>query len=273
MAGSLEQHVAGMFPDSRPIFVVGAARSGTTIVGDALRFGAGIPGAREGFVYSTAYLLLTQVDELWQRIGPRLERLVEDDGDDPDNQRAIARFDFRAYQAHCLRHFHELSSQGEEVWIDKTPDVYMVHASPILAAMYPRARWVWVQRNGIEVLDSRRRTHPEMTFAEACRDWASVVGDWHRVRAGLTGRWLGVEQREVGVAGAAVARRLADFLGLSDEQRAGIERTFGTHEPGRTTKRSFDEVLTLASAPWPDEQKAVFREVCADAMALAGYSM
>ena len=32
---SLEHRVKGMFPDARPIFVVGAARSGTSIVCDA----------------------------------------------------------------------------------------------------------------------------------------------------------------------------------------------------------------------------------------------
>jgi len=273
MKETLEAKVAGMFPDARPIFVVGAARSGTSIVGDSLRFGAGIPGTREGFLYSTAYLLLAHLDQVWGHIGPGLDHFANEDRGDPKRERALARFDFRGMQASMLRHFHELSSQGEQVWLDKTPDVYMVHASPILASMYPKARWVWVQRNGVEVLDSRRRTHPEMTFAEGCNDWATVVTDWFRASKSFEGRWITVDQRDVAVARDAVARRLAEFLELDETQRAGIVRTFATHQPGRTTTRSFADVLTLSGADWPDEQKATFRERCAQAMELAGYAM
>lgn len=268
---SLGHRVKGMFPDARPIFVVGAARSGTSIVCDALRFGAQIPGTREGFLYSNAYLLLTYLDQAWSQIGPGLSDFAAKDRGDPVRERAIARFDFRALQADLLRHFHQLSSQGEQVWLDKTPDIYMVHVSPILAAMYPQARWVWVQRNGVEVLDSRRRTHPEMTFAEGCDDWASVVRDWYRASGAFEGRWITVDQREVAVSGPKVAARLASFLVLDDAQQRGIAKTFATHQPGKTMGRRFDEVLTLDRADWPEEQKQTFRARCREAMALAGY--
>ncbi len=271
MSESLEQEVAGMFPDARPIFVVGAARSGTSIVGDALRFGAEIPGTREGFLYSTAYLLLTHLDQVWSRIGPGLDYFAAEDRGDPVRERAIARFDFRALQADVLRHFHQLSSQGEQVWLDKTPDVYMVHVSPILAAMYPQARWVWVQRNGVEVLDSRRRTHPEMTFAEGCDDWAGVVRDWYRASRAFEGRWIAVDQRDVAVSGPEVAARLATFLGLDAAQQRGVAQTFATHRPGKTMQRSFGDVLTLDRVDWPEEQKQTFRARCREAMELAGY--
>lgn len=269
---SLDANFAGMFPDARPIFVLGAARSGTSIVCDGLRFGAGIPGTREGFLFSTAYLLMTNVDALWQRIGPGLQYFADEDRGDPKRERALSRFDFHSYQRHCLRHFHELSTpNGERVWIDKTPDIYMVHAVTMLGAAYPQARWVWVQRNGIEVLDSRRRTHPEMTFTEGCRDWATVVNDWHRVRPLIADRWLEVDQRAVATHGPQTAAQLARFLGLDAKQQDGIAETFATHRPGKTMKRSFEQTLTLDNAEWPDDEKATFREICAGAMSQAGY--
>jgi hypothetical protein len=263
-----------LFPEAEPIFVLGAARSGTSIACEALRYGAGLPGKREGFLFSTAYLLMSHLDGLWQRIGPGLEHFADEERGVRDRERALARFEFGAFLRHCLRHFHELSAPaGERVWVDKTPDIYMVHATPILAAAYPRGRWVFMQRNGIEVLDSRRRTHPEMTFEEGCRDWAMVIADWHRARTLLAGRFLEIDQREVALQGPATAARLAAFLGLDAAQQAGIAAVFATHRPGRTTTRGYAEVLTLATAPWPDEQKATFRALCGDAMRAAGYEL
>lgn len=270
---TLNENYRDLFPDACPIFVLGAARSGTSIVGDALRFGAGIPGTREGFLFSTAYLLITNIDALWQKIGPPLQYFADEDRGDAKRERALSRFDFHEYQRHCLRHFHQLASRDGQTWIDKTPDIYMVHAVPILAAAYPKARWIWVQRNGIEVLDSRRRTHPEMTFAEGCNDWAQVVTDWHRVRGLLGDRWIQVDQREVVNDPEAAAARQQEFLGLDEEQRSGIVETYRTKRPGKTMQRDLTAVLTLASAEWPDEQKVQFREICAEAMQAAGYSL
>ncbi|MDA0935254.1 MAG: hypothetical protein O3C51_17560, partial [Planctomycetota bacterium] len=83
MADVLAPEFRDLFPDAEPIFVVGAARSGTTIVGNGLRFGAGIPGNREGFVYTTAYLMLATLDERWQQIGPGIQHMADEDRGDP----------------------------------------------------------------------------------------------------------------------------------------------------------------------------------------------
>lgn len=264
----------GMFPESEPVFVLGAARSGTTIVGDALRFGARIPGCREGFLYSTAYLLMTHLDARWQVIGPGLEHFAAEDRGDPQRERALARFEFGELLRTMLRHFHALAApRGERIWLDKTPDIYMVHATPILAAAYPRGRWVFMKRNGIEVLDSRRRTHPEMTFEAGCRDWALVMQDWLRARGHVEGRFLEIDQREVATEPGAVAQRLATFLRLDDARRGGIAGVFAAERPGRTTTRDYAEVLTLEAARWSAAEKATFRGTCAAAMQAWGYPL
>lgn len=265
---------ADMFPDFEPIFVLGAARSGTTIVGDALRFGAEIPGCRESFLFSTAYLLMTHLEARWKVIGPGLEHFANEDRGDPRRERALSRFDFDEFLRWQLLHFHGLSvPHGERRWVDKTPDIYMVHVTPILAAAYPRGRWIFMKRNGVEVLDSRRRSHPEMTFEEACRDWATVMADWQRARAYVEGRVLEIDQREVGTDAGGTAKRITAFLGLDDEPRKRIAGVFTAERPGRTTTRTYDEVLTLDAADWTDAEKETFRRVCGDAMRAFGYAV
>lgn len=264
----------GLFPDSRPIFVVGPARSGTTIVGEAIRDGGGLPGFHEGFLFTTAYLFLTAIDARWDLIGPGVEHFREDGRESRSSRRALVRFDYDAFRAHVLRHFHELSTAaGETTWVDKTPDVYMLHAMPILASAYPRARIVFVRRNGIDVVRSRLRTHQEMAFEESCRDWATIMLGWMSLRDHLEGRAVEVEQRDVAVAPEEVARSLGAFLDFDDDQTAGIARAFATRHPGRTSTRDPQERPALGDTSWSAEQRAAFRTICGGAMTLFGYRM
>ncbi len=263
----------GMFPEHEPVFVLGAARSGTSIVCDGLRFGAGIPGCREGYVYSTAYLVMTHLEARWQEIGPGLEHLAGVDAEDADYKRALSRFDVDDLLRHVLRFFHDLSVEGDaRMWVDKTPDLYMVHATPILCRAYPRARFVFVRRNGLDVLDSRRRTHPEMSFEEGCADWVSVMTDWSRARALVEGRYLEVDQRDVALRGAEESRRLGEFLELDAGQVQGMTDHFSRERPGRTSKRSYSEELRLDSVDWKDEERTAFERMCLPTMELYGYS-
>jgi hypothetical protein len=274
LADVLAPEFRDLFPDAEPIFVVGAARSGTTIVGNGLRFGAGIPGNREGFVYTTAYLMLATLHERWQQIGPGIQHMADEDRGDPRRERASSRFDFDALRRDVLRHFHAIAPpQGERVWVDKTPDIYMIHATPILAAAYPRGRWIWVQRNGIEVLDSRRRTHPEMTFEEGCHDWAMVIRDWQRARTLVSERCLEIDQRDVATSGPETAGRIAAFLGLDERAAEGLAEVFGRDRPGRTTTRDYRNALRLEDTDWTEAERQLFRAICAEAMATAGYPL
>jgi hypothetical protein len=269
-----DQKFAGLFPGFMPIFVIGAARSGTSVLCDALRLGAGLPGNREGFLMSVGYLLMTTLDRAWQTLGPGLQRLADGGRGDPAQERALTKFDADELLRDVLRHFHRLAvPESGSVWVDKTPDIYMVHATPILAAAYPAARWVWVQRNGVEVVDSRRRSHHGMSFEESCRDWAMVVGDWQRVRPMLGDRCLELDQRDIALRGAETAAKLGAFLGLGAAATCAMERVFSEHQPGRTTRRGYDEILTLDAAAWPAAQKETFRRICGRSMQAAGYSV
>lgn len=262
----------GLFPDHRPIFVLGPARSGTTIVGDALRLGAGIPGFHEGFLFTTAYQFLSALDERWDLIGPAIEHFGRDGAESESSRRALSRFDYDTFRAHVLRHFHELSTAGGEItWVAKTPDILMVHAVPMLAAAYPGARFVFVRRHGIDVIASRLRTHPEMTFTESCRDWAAIMLDWRSVRRFLGGRSFDVEQHEIARAPHTVAATLGRWLEFDEEQSEGIARVFTTRFPARTSARDLATPTLLSDTGWSVEQAEAFRIECGAAMDAYGY--
>jgi hypothetical protein len=264
----------GLFPESRPIFVLGPARSGTSALGEALRLGANLPGFHEGFLFSTAYLLLTALEDRWDRIGPGVEHFRRDGADSDESRRSLVRFSFDDLRRAFLTWFHELSTaDGERVWVDKTPDIYMVHALPMLIAAYPRGRVLFVRRHGVRVIDSRTRTHPEMTFEQNCRDWARVMVDWLAVRSHVGERAMEVEQADLVQQPDAVGETVAEFLALSSEQAKGIARVLKTRHPGQTVREGAPLAPGLADVDWSTEQRGVFARVCGPVMQQYGYRM
>lgn len=264
----------GLFPESRPIFVVGPARSGTSALGEALRLGAGLAGFHEGFLFSTAYLLLTALEERWDRIGPGVEHFRKDGAESAESRRSLVRFSFDELRRTFLTWFHDLSTaEGESVWVDKTPDVYMVHALPMLIAAYPRGRVLFVRRHGVRVIDSRTRTHPEMTFEQNCVDWTRVMADWLAVRSHIGERGMEVEQADLVRRPDAVGDSLAEFLALSADQALGIARVLKTRHPGQTIRQGAPLAPALTDVDWSDEQRGVFARVCGPVMQRYGYRM
>ena len=66
---AMDGRVDGLYPDVRPIFVLGSYSSGTTILCDAIRRGAGIPGYGEGWLHPVAYTLINRLPEMWHELG------------------------------------------------------------------------------------------------------------------------------------------------------------------------------------------------------------
>ena len=48
---------------------------------------------------------------------------------------------------------------------------------------------------------------------------------------------------------------------------------FGRDRPGRTTTRDYRSALRLEDTDWSEDERAMFRTICADAMAAAGYAL
>ncbi len=260
-AGSLR--FLGADRQQRPVFVLGAARSGTSVMGRALRRTGRYEGHGEGHLISLLPTLLAATRAHYQRDPQRAasgrftmlasvpEQVIQDGLQ--AMFAAIARAEFPTAN-----------------WMDKTPGVEMVRAAPILRRVWPAARFVFMQRRGIDNIESRRRKFPEVPFEEHCQAWAQTMLAWADIRTGLDACSLAVEQLDLARRPQNVAAGLKRLLGLEPTEAAQLLHSFRTDRPQQTGE-SFATEQHLNDLDWNDAQKEQFWSICGEAMALFGY--
>lgn len=198
--------VRGLGAESdRPVFVFGLPRSGTTLVeqmlaGHSRVFGAGeLRLAREGF---------ESLPAVTNAPGPPAA--------------CLGRLDRRAIDALARRHLDRLSALGGGAVrvVDKMPDNYLLLG--LLAAVFPRARFVHCRRDLRDVAVSCWMTHfRQIRWADDPAHIAARFADYRRAaghwRAALPVQVLEVTYEEVVADPEGQARRLVEWCGLDWE--------------------------------------------------------
>jgi hypothetical protein len=149
-----------------------------------------------------------------------------------------------------------------------------------LQALYPKARFIWILRNGINVVHSRTK-FPEfrdLAFSEHCQHWADSI---HRFAylSSLPEATV-VHQEDLANDPDAVFRRIFALVGVPYHP-ASTQFALNNHvHPLADEHTSQDvnvkEVLKQRVPPndsWSPDQKSAFQTICGGAMALAGYDM
>lgn len=256
--------------EAEPVFVVGSVRSGTSIMHRALREGADLPGFHEGNVGS---LMQRMLDE----IAVQFEHISDEILARKDNQ-MLARLDREALENHVVNWFVEFyRSQRSGRWLDKTPESYrnapMVRACERFLRAFPRARFVYCVRRGIEQIMSVRRKFPQLPFEFSCLAWAESVENWIEVRDRLGDSWVEARQHELALQPERVATELAALLDLTKEQCRRVASIFAHTRQEQTHFAEDFRSTGLAETPWSDDDRAMFERICGRAMDAMGYSL
>lgn len=170
--------------DLRPFFIVGSGRSGNTILRRALQAGPGVfvppelPALGECLrlyrrhrVLPWPELVRTTLgpfafDPDFARFGPPLPALVARLGALPPSRRSLAAIVDALVRAHA-------GGAAVSRWGDKTPA--HVFALEPLRAVFPRARFVHVLRDGVDVACSYVEAGLQPDLETAARRWRSAV--------------------------------------------------------------------------------------------------
>ncbi len=251
----------------RPIFVIGAARSGTSAISLALMRGAGLPGFNEGHVFPMIDQLCQTIDDYYASIGERLLQSAVI---------MIGSLDPVALKDHMISWFARVIEEqlGAEVWVDKTPDSRMLRAVPRIAELYPQARFIFAKRRGIENVMSRLRKFPERSFEQHCMLWAASMEQWQLARAQLSRAcYIEIDQHDVALYPEDTAQRLGTFLGLDADQIGKISRFWLTQRPEQTKTPRDYRYIGLDETGWTEEKKALFVRVCGPAMEQYAYTL
>lgn len=272
--------VAGVI--NKPVFVVGAGRSGTSLLLQALGKHPGILAAegeapfltsiggnaalfddsKTGEYYKEA--LKTDPEYLLHE----LRRLGFETAFGPYyGVRAILKRSLRNRQPPWRKSF----------WAAKTFPSRRVAGG--LMKVYPEARFLYILRNGLDVVHSMTRFSGfrHDTFESHCQAWLKGVADFRYLEDHP--RAVKIKQEDLLENPGACFQGIFEFLGLDySDEPARYAATTLVHPLDQDDRRVSDvrAVLTRRKpgwATWNDEQREIFRTQCAVAMTEEGYSM
>ena len=247
-----------------PVFVLGAARSGTSALAQALMRSTRYQGHGEGH-------LLDLVSGLLGTVG---KHYADRRGEWVSGINTMIAAVPQRFMEDAVRHgFVELARSlfPSGFWLDKTPRPAMTRAAPCLLDIWPDARFVYMKRRAIENIESRRRKFPGIGFAEHCADWTANLADWHDVKMGLSGRAVEIDQQVLAHEPGRVVEVLAPLLSLNAQEGMRLKQALAFDHPERTS-RQFGSVSGLDQVAWTPEERAVFRQTCGATMRQCGYA-
>lgn len=266
----------------RPVFVVGAGRSGTSIVQDAL-------GAHPQIVASdgeSPFICAIGAAAASLAVGHTLEyRLKTLRTSLPYTHESLGRIAIESAMGagYGLRRvIHELIKRGKvpfrvRRWCTKTFPGREVADG--LAQIYPDVKFVYIFRNGAEVVRSRTHFHAmrDQSFEHHCREWADSVDRYSYLLADE--RAMVVRHEVLTSEPDAVLRDVQAFLGVSQSSApATLARTTLVHPLDERTQANVPVrerlvARTPAHEQWTSRERATFKKLCANAMEQLGYEI
>jgi hypothetical protein len=248
----------------RPVFVLGAARSGTSAMAQGLLKLGRFKGHQEG------HLL-----DLLAHLSVSLVRFYDGKADDATGERdTMVSIVPQAYFQSALdeifvRTVAMLFPNGD--WIDKTPNSNMVHLAPRFRRMWPNARFIFMKRRFLENAASRSRKFPHYDFGRNCHEWSTAMEAWRSVRGELRGVAAEVDQRFFSEQPEATAGALREMLGLTNIEAVHLGQAFRHDRPERTSDADTGN-CDISLMGWPPEAHRDFKRLCAELMDAYGYS-
>jgi hypothetical protein len=248
---------------SHPVFVLGAARSGTSAIAQALVVATRYAGQEEGHLLD----LLLPLRALIER------HYAERSEEWRDRANTMIAVVPKGFIEAGLRHTFVELARGlypKGWWIDKTPRPAMIAAAPALKEIWPEARFIFMKRRGIENVVSRMRKFREADFEDHCRDWAAGMQAWTVARDTLTGAAVEIDQLYLSNHPHEVAATLAPFLLLQPEEVIRLGHALATDRPERTTEY-FSSAIPSDKLDWTPRQRDLFDKLCGPMMVAYGY--
>jgi len=242
-----------------PVFILGPARSGTSVITLALLESASYIGAGEGHLLPLAHAFLSVIDHHYRRVGH-------------DAHTALGHVSIGAFQNLIRRGFVKLVTElySTPRWLDKTPTVEMVRSSVLMKELWPNARFIFMKRRVIENVLSRQRKFPDGTTESHYSDWAAVMSAWLTVRGELGSAALEIDHRQLILDPDAVASAIAAFLELPPSAVARFSRYLSQSRPEQTDE-NFGATYSIASLGLDEQSARRMRVVCDPLMTAFNY--
>jgi hypothetical protein len=242
-----------------PVFVLGAPRSGTSMMQWALRQHPALWGGPESDFLIPLFDDLREVFEY----GSRRDELHWLSG------QGVSWEEFLAHLGHGVNSLYTNRAGGLR-WVEQTPS-YVNHLDDLLA-MFPGARFVFMLRDGRSVVESLRRFVEPMELAEGARVWQVSTAAGLAFGESADGDRLHVARYEAAVTDTeGELKRLFEFLGLPHEPESvdfiRAKSPINASFPGES---SADKVAPRW-LEWLPADRELFDQIAGDTLIAAGY--
>ena len=268
-----------------PIFIVGGSRSGTIVLLKAMGRHTRILStpSEDPFITDIGGMVhsLEFCDEVEKKYYQDTLRIPQ--GYIYDSLRRLA-LESALGQHYGLRQLIKLAVRNKvnplakRYWCTKTFPGNNVAQG--LMRLYPEAKFIWILRNGVNVVYSRCRfpAFRDQSFEDHCHHWAGTIERFSYLLQ-MPGAVV-VHQEELLDDPDRVFRRIFEEFGIDyDPKPTEYALTHHVHPLGdESTTKGVDIKKTLSERPpayqdWTDKEKKIFKEICGQAMLLAGYEI
>jgi hypothetical protein len=243
------------------IFVLGAARSGTSALFTALRSVFGLPGYGESHVIPAFQRMIHQLRQYVEMFdSSREDIMIKHMGAAP----------VEALLFNYVREFYRTTYAVGGGFVDKTPTGEAIYGGPLIEAIFPGACLLVTRRNGIEVVQSFRLKFSS-DFTDACLAWAEAMSGIQHARLRCQ-RLMEVDQFDMANQPERTGRRIAGWLGFPQHGEA-LGRFFARERIEKSSTHDWSRRLTLANVDWTPAEKATFTRICGRMMEAFDYAM
>lgn len=246
-----------------PVFILGAARSGTSAVAQALLTCGEYQGFQEGHFLWLLQQFLETIASFYALNG--VDGL-------PERQTMLSNAPYTYITSSVRAAFVAAVAEmfPTRKWIDKTPRPQMISAARLMQEMWPNARFIFMKRRGIENVVSRLIKFPEISFRDHCQDWATSMEAWLTVRDLLKPAALEVEQLALARAPDRVGTVIGQHLAMPRDAVRRLKRSLRSDLPEQSSDIRAPRV-NISNVGWTGSDITEFRRICGSMMAAFGY--
>ena len=246
-----------------PVFIVGAPRTGSSFVCDALVRGAGLIGGAEGHVLPLLATLAEQISGYY--------KLMQHIGMLGISQNTIAHVNADTLTHSVTEifnsHYHRIYGIGR--WVDKTVNVEMIRSLPTLLDIFPEARVIYLTRNGLHNILSAMKYFGS-DFGSACRNWTQCGEAWDIASRKLpAGCAVHIEHEDLIQRPTEVATSLAHHLSLPHDAQSRLLQVMVTSACAWQT--ATDVSIRFDDPHFDADRRRLFLKVCGEQMVRQRY--
>ena len=255
---------------TRSVFVIGSPRSGTSVLGWAIAQHQDMwTGPEADFPYQ--FGRSRELERIWNLCAKRKGGWLD--------RHEVSREEYLASIGLGLDQLFRTRSKGQR-WIDSTPANVLV--APMLAQLFPNAKFLHIVRDGRWVVNSLMRSGIDVRaakdFTTATKTWRTYVNAGRKFGDAQPDRALEVRQEKMERNPESVMREVQCFLDLEHSDKpAEFLRTRRINSSYATTLRENLKETNPNAVPkapwqqWSPSEKDTFRSLAMETMAELGY--